>query len=304
MSAPKKHHYLPAFYLRRWIRDDDKRLCEFSRPYGGMVVPQRRYPEATGFVPLLYETPGVPPEEAQRVEEKFMKPLDTLASDALEMLENDDPRMCTDPKYRSAWSRFLMSLCMRTPEDIATVKRGVSTEWVRSIKELQARYDAEKGPDTAPNVEQYLALNDPDASVRLAMTLAMKLMDHQKIGELINNMRWLVVRIDSQAGEFLTSDRPVLMTTLLSEENAFLMLPIGPKMLFVAAKDIETQMRIVARDPAERVKVTNRYVVAHAANMVYAREDSVLEYVRQYMSTEPRTSLFERMVSFRGSNAG
>ena len=29
----KKHHYIPVFYLQQWVRREDGKLCEFSRPY-------------------------------------------------------------------------------------------------------------------------------------------------------------------------------------------------------------------------------------------------------------------------------
>jgi len=80
----------------------------------------------TGGEDGLYELKGLPPEEAQRIETAFMKPLDTLANDALVMLESDDPRIRLDPKYRSAWSRFLMSLMMRMPTDISVLREGLA----------------------------------------------------------------------------------------------------------------------------------------------------------------------------------
>ena len=53
MSAnpPRKHHYSPAFYLKRWTGPDG-RVCEMRKwPHG--VVDRRKHPNATGFVVLL-----------------------------------------------------------------------------------------------------------------------------------------------------------------------------------------------------------------------------------------------------------
>jgi len=297
MSVPLKHHHLPVFYLNRWTGEDG-RLCEFSRPYKD-IVPKRRHPEETGYVKRLYEMPWATPNEAQRIEQEFMQPADSLAADALMMLEKDDPRLLRESKPRSAWSRFIMSLLMRTPEDSAALKSGIAIEWARSIPELKDKYASMRGQDDPLTVEEFLALHFPNESERIAMSLAPKLMDHRKVGELLNNMRWLVVRINSEAGEFLTSDRPIVMTTTLKEENAYLFLPIGPKTLFVAVNDFETQKRIEARDPAERVEVINRYVAGHAVKYVYARDDTALDYVREHMGANPRTSLIEQLVAFR-----
>ncbi|MGH6871251.1 MAG: DUF4238 domain-containing protein [Rhizomicrobium sp.] len=297
MSIPLKHHHLPIFYLKRWVGADG-RLCQFSRPFKE-IVPKRKYPAQTAYVEGLYEMPGLSPEEAQKIEQKFMQPADTLAAEALAMLETSDPRILSESKPRSAWSRFIMTLLMRTPEDIAALKSGVLKEWADSIPELQEKYEARKGPDDPPTVEEYLAKMDPHQAEQMAMALGPKLMDHAKIGELINNMRWLVVRITSGVGEFLTSDRPVIMTTTLTEENAYIFLPIGPKALFVAVNDEATQKRIEARDPAERVEATNRFIAGHAVKYVYATDDGALDYVKQHMGTHPRTSLLEQLVAFR-----
>src|SRR6266702_584623 len=115
MSVPVKHHHLPVFYLKRWTGEDGQ-LCQFSRPHQE-IVSHRRYPAQTGYVERLYELPGLPPAEAQRIEQGFMQRVDSLAAQALAMLENDESRITPNSKLRSAWSRFIMSLLMRTPED-------------------------------------------------------------------------------------------------------------------------------------------------------------------------------------------
>lgn len=297
LPIPLKHHYLPIFYLKRWAGADG-RICQFSRPHKE-IVPKRKHPAETGYVIRLYEMPGDPPERAQRIEQGFMQPVDTLAADALVMLENNDPCITSKSKMRSAWSRFIMSLLMRTPEDISALKSGVAEEWTRGILELYTEYSAKKGPNGPPTIEEYLVQRAPHEVDRIAMALAPMLIDHYMIGELLNNMRWLVVRISSNAGEFLTSDRPVLMTSTLTEDDAYIFFPIGPKTLFVAVNDIETQRRIEACDPSERVERVNRFIAGHAVKYVYARDDSALDYVRQHMGTHPRTSLIEQLVAFR-----
>lgn len=177
---------------------------------------------------------------------------------------------------------------MRTPEDVAALKSGIAEAWARSIPELEAKYAAKRGPNDLATLEEYLAQRDPDHVERWATSLAPQLIDHRKIGELLNNMRWLVRRISSGAGEFLTSDRPVVSSWTLTEQNAFLFLPIGPKAMFVAVNDIETQRMVEERDPAEQIEAINRFVVGRAVKFVYARNDGALDYVRQHMGTQRR----------------
>ena len=71
MNEPMRHHYVPVFYLSRW-EDSDGRICRFSRPYGAKIKVDRVAPKGTAFEPGLYETHGLPPEDAQVMERDFM----------------------------------------------------------------------------------------------------------------------------------------------------------------------------------------------------------------------------------------
>ena len=42
---PQDQHYIPAFYLRRWVDKEDSKLCVYSRPYD-RVKAYRKHPEA------------------------------------------------------------------------------------------------------------------------------------------------------------------------------------------------------------------------------------------------------------------
>jgi Protein of unknown function (DUF4238) len=242
---------------------------------------------------------GLPPEQAQKVEQYFLRPVDTLAAEALVMLENGDDHINRESKWRSAWSRFLMSLLMRTPEDIAALKRGAAKKWAQRIPKIEAKYATKRGPNDPPTFKAYLDQFDADEVDRWGMSIAPTLIDHKGIGNILNNMRWLVRRITGDA-EFLTSDRPVVMSATLKETNAYIFLPIGPKAVFVAVNDLETQRMVEGREPAEQIEALNSLVAGHAVKYVYARDDSQLVFVRKHFSTRPQRSLMERLVDFDG----
>jgi hypothetical protein len=104
MSVPLKHHHLPVFYLNRWTGKDG-RLCQFSRPHKDIVA-DRKHPAQTGYVERLYEIPGLPPENAQLIEDDFMQRLDSHAAAALTMLEDDDPRITREATGRKCMVAF------------------------------------------------------------------------------------------------------------------------------------------------------------------------------------------------------
>jgi len=89
------------------------------------------------------------------------------------------------------------------------------------------------------------------------------------------------------------------MSWTLTEQHAFLFLPIGPKVLFAAVNDLETQRMIEERDPAEQVEAVNRFVAGRAVTFVYARDGSQIDYVRQHMGTKPRATLIQQLAAQR-----
>ncbi len=108
-----KHHYIPVFYLRQWATNG--RLIEFSRPYRSVVKARPTSPEGTGYVRGLNVMKGLPPESAEQFETVVMRNVDSLAADALRQLLSGDEDLKWAPKPRSAWTRFLVSLLLRTP---------------------------------------------------------------------------------------------------------------------------------------------------------------------------------------------
>ncbi|RWF79007.1 MAG: DUF4238 domain-containing protein [Mesorhizobium sp.] len=127
-TSLKKHHYIPVFYLKRWAGTDG-RLCEFSRPYDQFsrpydhrVKPRMTHPAGTGYEENLYSMQGFEPALAQQIEERFFKFTNSLAADALERLVTRGSRRRMAQELRSAWSRFIISLLLRTPPDIQALR--------------------------------------------------------------------------------------------------------------------------------------------------------------------------------------
>ena len=116
-----RHHYIPGIYLKRWAGPDG-RLCEFSRPYGPRVKPRRTAPSGTGYEDWLYGIRGAKPDVANVVEQRFFKVMDDQAARVLDRLEIEGPGGDWSISERSAWARFLLSLALRAPSDVATLR--------------------------------------------------------------------------------------------------------------------------------------------------------------------------------------
>lgn len=296
-ELPLYHHYLPAFYQSRWSGEDG-RLRRFSKPHGDKLATKWVSPQVSGGEDLLYTDHSTPAESAQAMESGFMSPLNSLASEALIALETDNPAVRKDARLRSAWSRFLMSLMMRMPDHLETLTTGLAEEWARRMPELEAAYEAKKGPHDPATFAAYMDTRSPDEVRSWMLSVLRTLMDHALIGEMINNMRWFVRTVDGPA-EFLTSDRPLITWYEFAAHDFYIILPIGPKSAFVAVNNEKTQRGIEARAADEWVTGLNRSIVGAANKFVFARDDGMKDFIAQHFGAKARTTLFEYLLRFR-----
>ncbi|WP_421738359.1 DUF4238 domain-containing protein [Caulobacter sp.] len=134
-NPPRRHHFMPVFYLKRWARADGC-LEQFRRFAGRQIKPRRLAPTATGYSDDLYAMPGLSADLAQQVEKLFMQEVDSLAAAVLPALESGGAIAWTS-ETRTAWARFVRSLQLRTPADVAGVKQRAQDDWGVSIPLIQ-----------------------------------------------------------------------------------------------------------------------------------------------------------------------
>lgn len=294
-NKPHKHHYLPVFYLKRWAQNStDGKLVEYSRPFGPEVKRRRTNPSGTGFLDKLYAINGLPPELAQQVEEEFLQPVDTVAADALALLEAGDAVMRRSAKYRSSWSLFLMSLMMRMPNDIKALKSSYAQRWLEATSEL-AKGFAERTGTNFTRAESIVRTTLTQQMDWMAMGLFQKLVDHHNIGKTLNNMHWFTIETDPEGPEFFTSDHPLVIGPGFAQPNAYVCLPIGPHRLFWAVRDPAGERQIRNREQDGMISLINETLVMQAHERSYATNDRHLPFMQKFLALEPHVSWFTRL---------
>ncbi len=280
MASPKlpKHHYIPVFYLKKW-GGADGRLVEFSRPYGSELKTRRPHADGTGYVRGLYRLPGVSDRAAELLETRFFKNVDDFASYALLRLL----RRSLDgwkPELRTAWTLFIVSILIRSPKALADIKarlmEGLPDEWEKARQQHAAEH-----PDEPPLGDYSVTQVEQSSLLALQRFIA-----NPVIGTAINRMYWSVCDVSPTKFRFLTSDRPVVMTNGIGDDNAHIALPISPTMLFLATKNVETAREIQRMPFKELVFNCNKQVVRHAVKYVWASNESQVALIRSQMSSE------------------
>jgi Protein of unknown function (DUF4238) len=291
MSEPKRHHFNPEFYLRQWAGADGL-ICEIKKDHG-KVQAQRKSPKATGFQRDLYRIDGVPDEHAQHVEKNFMAPLDNDAARALQKILSGDSTPWTGDE-RTAWTTFVLSLLFRNPENVTIIKDHIREAWEQGMRALEANYVARRRPTDPETFDGYVALTNPAAAEIGASNFLMETISNKQVGPTIFNMHWTRHSLKSSKLNLLTSDRPIIMPLGLADPRAYIMLPVSPSILFLAAHDPDFARFIAGLNHTYLVKTINKAVVCQARKFVWATDDSQLEFVRRHIGTAPdRTIITE-----------
>lgn len=295
-NPSEKHHYIPVFYLKRWHDPSDNKLIEFTKPLGVKFSISRLNAKSTGFQRRLYSLEGYEPETAQYIETSFFSQIESDASVALDMLERHGHRANWDSRTRSAWSRFLISLLLRCPEDIAGLR-----DWShnRALADpgsaAEANYCLRKGPEHPETLSQYFEQLHITEKERLLFRSLCRMVDNGAVGTTLNKMEWRVFQSPPSAPSFLTSDRPVIRSGNLRGHNAHVALPIGPRLLFLASPDPDFLNAVLIAHPVTFVKAVNRQVVEAASRFVYGCDDAQQHFVEKHFGRNPQPRLLERI---------
>ena len=181
----------------------------------------------------------------------------------------------------------MFSLLFRHPEGIETLKRQMGDIWEAEVARLKSNYAEFRQPNDPPTFEQYMSRVEPEAAEKAAMNLAQEIIDNQRLGPTINNFRWHRHSVEGSRLSLLASDRAVHMPKALKEADAHIALPIGPKLLFIAARGNWFAERLRRSDPTRVVKEMNRTVVSQARRYVWGVDDRQLQFVQNHMSSAP-----------------
>jgi hypothetical protein len=252
----QNQHYVPVFYLKRWTGNDGK-LCVYVRPRD-RVKTYRVHPDATGYKEDVYAIPGADDETAKYLEGSFLNLVDSGAAKALDMLETGRMALM-DGDQRSAWSRFIMRILHGTPEAVDRIS-------AQAVEMLRANFAPFAG--------------DKEHVARTTVVSLQTVMDSKLLGEQLNGMAWEVVQLQSSYS-LLTSDRPIVMTNGIGGPQKHFAMPIGPRLLFIAADDPAEVQQLAQQNHDTLAEVTNNRVVRQARKFVWGLDDTQRRFVER-----------------------
>ncbi len=281
MSTPHDHHFIPVFYLKKWVGADGK-LFEYSRPYANKFSVKPVGPRGTGFQTDLYNFPNCPPEIAHHLEAEFLMQTDNDAAKALEKHLTGNNAAWTNEE-RSAWSRFINNFRIRHPDPFAEIKASVNFNWLRGDAATQKQYELLRQPDFPPTFEEWVRAQGNNLEDRIIVRLLQAVLDNEPAGTRVNRMLWNVLDLSASSFKLLTSDWPVVRR--FYGEIILLMLPISPTVLFTAVTHRHMFERVRKQRPDDLVRFVNEDVVSKARRFVYSSDNRQERFIFNRMST-------------------
>lgn len=165
------------------------KLVEFTKPFGPNLKAKPVRAISTGFQEGLYSLEGYEAELAQQVEVEFFAPIDDEASNALGMLERFGHLAPWSGESRSAWTRFLLSLLLRCPEDISILR-----DWWRNevfgnpSPEAEEKYGRVRRAGDPEKFSEFLRSQPTTMKERHQFQSLYSLIDNPSVGTTINQM--------------------------------------------------------------------------------------------------------------------
>jgi Protein of unknown function (DUF4238) len=284
MGEPRKHHFIPSFYLAQWATNTDRKLIEFSRiQYNDKLVSKPVGPDGTGFEFDLYEAKDLPPDQRQYLETVWFNYLDQTAFRALEIHLGESAAWTNE--LINAWSRFVFGLHFRHPDAMPELRAAAKSIWEASGPAYQDDWEKIKKAEHPGTFDEYLATIDPFTAAIVRLKMLIKTFDNPDLVGHLNQMPFAVVDVSQSPEKFLTSDRPVCISNL-GRADGVIFLPISPTKLFVAANDNRSFGAIRAQSALDLVRRVNNFVVGRARRYVWGSDKSMEQFVREKMSTQ------------------
>lgn len=273
-NEPRRHHFIPQFYLRRW-QIDGGRICEYSLQ-NGAVKPRSVFPKGTGFVKDLYALTGVSGDLINSIEKEFFHKVDTKAAESLCKIEIGASLNLIE---RSSWSRFIMAQLHRHPDEIKSMESQSASFLFKAADEIAEKIISESPSHMHFEIRNYVAKKQFN-HCNIARKVVTKLSDNYKIGEFINNMIWFTIDTTSARHDLITCDMPILFSNGISKPDGHIAIPIGPRKLFIAVNSDKIRVRFSSLGADEITELSNNAAILYSKRYIYASNDDHIRFIQ------------------------
>jgi hypothetical protein len=279
MQTHKKHHFVPRFYFDRW-KGFDKKITYYSWLNDQLHI-GRVSPKFAAVEEGLYSLANVSEEETQVIEKEFLaKRVDETGARVMRKLLYNSTSMLSQ-EDRVDWTRFLVSLRVRTPEMVRSIREDGPKIFRAALNESPSEYLDVKNAKDPETLEKWVEKNFGSLIDNAGMIHFPAFVKMEKPISAISNMLWEIIDFSYASVELITCDRPCLLKGSLDDQNTVLVLPISPRRAFFATHTRE-QIEKLKKEPVSLLaRALNDNMVHSAVKYVYARDGSLAQFVER-----------------------
>lgn len=283
------HHYVPQFLLAKWAARSPDQKVEVFRLDLPHLPSSRRSPRGTGYEPNLYalDRPNIAGMSQHAVETLLLKDIDNFAAVVMRKLEQHDSCHLTDDD-RCNWVNFLMSLKVRTPENVKNLKFIATNRLKKSLATTPEIYKILQSSSNFTSFEQWVEAKYPGLIENLGLSLFRDILLNEIVGEKIVKMTWIIWDFSKVRYKLILADRPCIFSQGIDDSRLIIALPISPRKLFMAVGSESVAATIKKQQPAEIVSKVNEYSLLQAKYRVYSED------------TLPRRFIVNRLQRLKG----
>lgn len=274
MNEPRKHHYIPQFYLRNWCGADNRVICYKRIPSG--TIHERVTPKSTAYQKDLYTLAHLSEDLRQVLEKDVTADVDNRAAVALHKMVAAKSTDTLTGADRLSWAQFVVSLPIRNPEAVADIKEtstrtGMEKAYEQAKQELP---DWAQEKDFKTEFEESVKEDrfTRFLSANYGLMVISELMLNPDFQDIILRMRWWVMDFSSAGISLITCDRPYMIFRSIRNPRCLIYLPIGPHLGFFASPDPMKQGQLLRQNGKSVVKEMNRWEASLAARYVYSAD--------------------------------
>lgn len=282
-NPPRRHHYIPEFYQRKWAGGDGQ--LERYELINDAVVRRRVFPSAAAFRKDLYRYPRADMEEwhAQALEWAIFKKIDDAGAKALEALTSE-PAAIRDNAIRGHWTVFLRTMLLRTPYQMTGVLSTLAQIW-RDV-DVSEKYAAMHQPGMPETATEFLEALNPNVAKESAFRMFADAVGNDRMTRHIMKLSWRIIDCAASDHQLLLSDHPIVLVPL-ETDHGHIAMPLSPTQILVAATNDQTKEMVDSLRPKLMVRIMNKFTVQRAQHCVIAHDKAQDFFIKKHFGACP-----------------
>ena len=185
---------------------------------------------------------------------------------------------------RSNWTQFLVSLHVRSLENIVHIKNRGRTYLKESLENRPEEYKALSQPGDPSTLVAFTEHVSPGLIEDFGTINIPKFISDPKIGNMILHMKWSLVDFKGQKNHLLLSDCPCIFTCGINDSELLIALPIAPYKAFLLAKTEQRLNAMLNLDHSDLLMRMNETSLSQAQKRVYALDKSPHSFICNRMN--------------------